>query len=144
MASIPEFGFGSDVAASGVHVLPLSEDHVIAITPCFVRQSASSPPPGGNTIVGWIASNPAPLPIGPILSHVRPWSRERSKCTRHPCGPSSSLEPASHVPSRKRTGLSLIGPSIPSGSRRGSLHVSPSSPEVFTTPHHSDGDGPTL
>ena len=46
--------------------------------------------------------------------------------------------------SRAATGLFLIGPRMPSGSRRGFDHVRPPSVEVISMPHHSLGVGPTL
>src|SRR5688572_22781056 len=48
------------------------------------------------------------------------------------------------VPSASRTGLFLIGPRIPSGKRRASPHVRPSSFDVRIIPHHARGFGPTL
>src|SRR5947199_75095 len=79
-------------------------------------------------------------------AHVRPPSVVRSKRTRHALGRSSDsvLLGATSVPSESWTGLFLIGPRIPSGSRRASLHARPLSPEVRTVPHHPRGLGPTL
>ena len=37
-----------------------------------------------------------------------------------------------------------VGPSTPSGSRSGALHVRPSSRDVRLTPHHRVGRGPTM
>src|SRR5439155_18448782 len=78
--------------------------------------------------------------------HVSPPSVERSKCTRQRLGRSddSVLLPASSVPSASITGLFLIGPRMPSGNRRPSLHVRPLSRDVRTIPHQPCGLGPTL
>src|SRR6267143_4799247 len=78
--------------------------------------------------------------------HVRPPSVVRSKCTRHALGRSddSVLLPATIVPSESCTGLFLIGPRMPSGRRRASLHVRPLSRDVRAIPHQPWGLGPTL
>ena len=55
-----------------------------------------------------------------------------------------ALDPATMVPSASCKGLFLMGPRMPSGRRRGVLHVRPSSADVITMPHHSRGLGPTL
>ena len=41
-------------------------------------------------------------------------------------------------------GLFLIGPRMPSGSRRGADQVAPPSLDVINMPHHFSGVGPTL
>ena len=59
--------------------------------------------------------------------HVLPPSVLRSKCTRHllGCSGDSVLVGLRSVPSASRTGLFLIGPRMPSGSRVASLQVRP-------------------
>src|SRR4029450_11668885 len=83
---------------------------------------------------------------GNTAVHVRPPSVVRSKCTRQTLGRSvdSVLLPAITVPSASRTGLFLMGPRMPSGRRRASLHVFPASCDVRIIPHHVCGLGPTL
>ena len=48
------------------------------------------------------------------------------------------------VTSPRRTGLFLIGPSMPFGRRVAGLHVMPPSFDVRFMPHHVAGLGPTL
>ncbi|MNN24709.1 hypothetical protein D3C81_1381500 [compost metagenome] len=74
-----------------------------------------------------------------------------SKCSRQPApaaapmpSPASVLDGDTQVPSARMTGLFLIGPSTPSGKRRGADHVWPPSGEVITIPHQLKGSGPTL
>src|SRR5438874_9988571 len=99
-------------------------------------------------MLGWMASIRVPSAAagGYAFVHVTPLSALRSKCTRQALGRSadSVLLGATSVPSESRTGLFLIGPSIPSGRRRASLHVRPLSPDVRTMPHQARGLGPTL
>src|SRR5215831_6343546 len=99
-------------------------------------------------MLGWIAS----IGVGSVdgnggvAVHVAPPSLERSKWTRHRlgCSTDSVLLPATNVRSASDTGLFLIGPRIPSGSRRALLHVRPWSADVRITPHQRCGLGPTL
>ncbi len=83
----------------------------------------------------WMASRfQAPLSIGPMNSHVRPASRERSTWARQPDGESSVLDGLSHVPSGRITGLFLIGPSTGDGRRVG---VAPGPAAVRRGLHHA-------
>src|SRR5262245_37449871 len=144
---MPELGFGSDVRTIGLHVRPPSVDQVSKMCCERVRPTACSLPSGCTSTLGWIASIAGPSPAaGTDVVHVSPPSVVRSKWTRHLLGRSvdSVLLPAMSVPSESRTGLFLIGPRIPSGRRRASLHVRPLSREVRTMPHHVCGLGPTL
>ena len=93
-------------------------------------------------MVGWIAPSVLPSFSGGVARHVRPPSVERSMWTCQPLF--SVLEPETIVPLASWTGLSLIGPSTPSGSRAGADHVRPSSCDVMTMPHQALGEGPTL
>src|SRR5688572_1597229 len=95
--------------------------------------------------LGCIASIAAP-PDGREIVQVWPLSWLRSKWIRHVLGVSgvSVLLGAMIVPSAKRTGLFLMGPRIPSGSRLGVPQVRPESEDVRTMPHHARGFGPTL
>src|SRR5258708_6639780 len=99
-------------------------------------------------MLGWIASISLPSAGagGNTAVHVMPASTLRSKCTRHTLGRAvdSVLLDATIAPSGSRTGLFLIGPRMPSGSRLASLHVFPPSRDVRSMPHHSRGLGPTL
>ena len=117
--------------------------------PSACGRSPASVPPACMRMLGWMASMGAARRRSPADA-TRSMSCRcrvlRSKCTRHVlgvCGVSVLLG-AMMVPSASRTGLFLIGPRIPSGSRRASLHVRPSSADVRTMPHHSRGLGPTL
>src|SRR5437868_3596075 len=142
---MPELGLGNDESASTVQVRPLSLDHVSKMRPDRVRPTACSFPPGCTRILGWMAwsSVPSADAGGADDVQVRPPSADRSKCTRHVLGvPADSvLLPASRVPSASRTGLFLIGPRMPSGRRRASLHVRPLSREVRAIPHQVWGLG---
>lgn len=80
---------------------------------------------------------------GAVAVQVWPPSEERSKCTRQPSWP-SVLVPETMSPFASWTGLFLIGPKIPSGNRRASDQILPSSFEVLTMPHQVLGLGPTL
>src|SRR5437870_12465899 len=99
-------------------------------------------------MLGWMASIVASSAdrSGGVAVHVNPPSVERSKCTRHLLGRSgdSVLLAATIVRSPSRTGLFLIGPRMPSGSRRALVHVRPLSGDVRVMPHHACGLGPTL
>ena len=101
-------------------------------------------------MVGWMIQKSSPSVVLParrsLRVQVRPRSGERSKWARQAggSGASSMLEPASRLPSARVIGLFLIGPRMPSGSRRGSLQVRPSAADSMTIPHHSGGLGPTL
>src|SRR5690606_8588335 len=79
---------------------------------------------------------------GGVSVHVRPPSVERSMCTRHPS--CSVLDPDRMSPLASSIGLFFTGPITPSGNRSGVDHVRPSSVDVVTMPHHSEGEGPTL
>src|SRR4029453_196197 len=98
--------------------------------------------------LGWIAliSTPVAGAGGAVDVQVAPASVLRWKCPRPSRGrPTDSvLLGATIAPSAARTGLFLIGPRMPSGSRRASLHVFPPSREERSMPHHSEGLGPTL
>src|ERR1700722_3269092 len=79
---------------------------------------------------------------GPNFVQVFPLSEERSIHTVHePC---STEEPLTIVPSLKMSGLSLMGPRIPSGRRSSGLHVRPSSSLDLRAPAHVSGLGPYL
>src|SRR6266536_1655609 len=99
-------------------------------------------------MLGWIAliSLPSAETEGRATVHVRPASIVSSKCTRQALGRSvdSVLLGLRMDPSERRTGLFLMGPSMPSGKRRASVHVRPLSREALTIPHHLWGLGPTL
>src|SRR5262245_41253890 len=99
-------------------------------------------------MLGWIASIAGPSldAGGEVVVHVEPPSVERSKWTRHTLGRSvdSVLLGARSVPSARRTGLFLIGPRMPSGNRRASLHVRPLLRDDRAMPHQRCGLGPTL
>src|SRR3954471_6628837 len=109
------------VRASGDHVLPWSLDHVSKIRCDRVRPIACSRPFWCTRILGWMASISTPVAAGDgaTFVHERPPSVLRSKCTRHLLGRSddSVLLGLMIVPLVRRTGLFLIGPSMPSGSR---------------------------
>src|SRR5690349_12934006 len=145
---MPEFGFGSDVNASGVHVRPPSVDHVSKTRCERVRPTACSRPSVCTRMLGWMASIGVDSVDGSggVAVHVTPPSVERSKWTRHRLGRSadSVLLPATMVRSARRTGLFLIGPRMPSGNRRALLHVRPWSGDIRIMPHHVCGLGPTL
>src|SRR5262245_9157860 len=145
---MPAFGFGSAVSVTGLHVRPPSFDHVSKMRCERVRPIACSLPPGCTRMLGWMASigSPADDAGGCTIVHVLPPSVDRSKWIRHALGVSgdSVLDGLRIAPSSSRTGLFLIGPRIPSGSRRGSLHVRPPSRDVRAIPHHPLGRGPTL
>ncbi len=145
---MPEFGFGSDMSASGVHVRPSSCDQVWPMRPDLVRTNACSDPSACTRMLGWMASmvSPGGDASGGVAVQVAPPSVERSKCTRHRLRASgaSVLLPATMVPSASSTGLSLMGPRMPSGSRRGAVQWTPPSSDVVTMPHHRVGIGPTL
>src|SRR4030095_3629124 len=83
---------------------------------------------------------------GCAVVHVTPRSVVRSKWTRHAFSGTadSVLLGASTEPSAIRTGLFLMGPRIPSGSRRASLHADPLPRDVRIIPHHSRRLAPTL
>src|SRR5436190_20873608 len=98
-------------------------------------------------MLGWIASIglPSGEADGTADVHVRPPSVVRSNSTRHALGRSddSVLLPATRLPSESCTGLFLIGPRMPSGRRRASLHVRPPSRDVRPIPNQPQGLGPT-
>src|SRR5687767_7489648 len=134
---------------SDVHVRPPSSDEVENTLPCRVRPTASSlllPAPPRNKMLGWIAAMVRPSLSGGVAVHVRPPSLLRSKWTCQRLGSvwDSVLVGATMVPSESCTGLFLIGPRMPSGRRRASLHVRPPSVLVRSIPHQASGDGPTL
>src|SRR5687767_1060094 len=149
-ASVPALGFGrSSMSDSALHVLPPSSDDVVNTLPCRDRPSACSlfpPAPPRNRMLGWIAAMVRPSLSGGVAVHVLPPSLLRSKCTRQRLGSSSVsvLVGETMVPSASCTGLFLIGPRMPSGRRRASLHVRPPSVLVRSIPHQASGDGPTL
>src|SRR5438874_54348 len=97
-------------------------------------------------MLGWIASGESAASQVSIFFHVLPPSFDASKCTRQ-FGLSllfSVLDGQRMVPSANSTGLFLIGPRKPSGRRRASLQVLPSSVLVRNMPHQDLGSGPTL
>src|SRR6476646_1028258 len=149
-ASIPAFGFGrSSISDSALHVLPPSFEDVENTLPCSVRPTASSfSPPifSRKRMLGWIAPIVVPSLTGAVADQFFPPSLLHSKCTCHLLGSAcdSVLDGARMVPSASCTGLFLIGPRMPSGRRRPSLHVRPPSMLVRTIPHHASGLGPTL
>src|SRR6476646_9021546 len=149
-ASIPAFGFGrSSISDSALHVLPPSFEVVENTLPCSVRPTASSfSPPifSRKRMLGWIAPIVVPSLSGAVADQFLPPSVLHSKCTCHLLGSAcdSVLDGATMVPSASCTGLFLIGPSMPWGSRRAALQVRPLSVLVRSSPHHSSGDGPTL
>src|SRR6185369_8020654 len=149
-ASIPAFGFGrSSISDNALQVLPPSFEDVENTLPCSVRPTASSFSPPTfprKRMLGWIAPIVVPSLIDGVAVHVFPPSLLRSKWTCQRLGSEcdSVLVGATMVPSASCTGLFLIGPRMPSGRRRASLHVRPPSLLARTSPHHSSGDGPTL
>src|SRR5688572_23344617 len=97
-------------------------------------------------MLGWIALIVRPSFRKSVFVQVFPRSGVRSKRTLHLLGFSvvSSLVGQRMSPFASCTGLFLIGPRMPSGSRRAALQVCPPSVDVFNSPHHCDGLGPTL
>src|SRR5262249_47584493 len=122
---MPEFGLGRPVALSLPHVLPLSSDHDSTIFPWRLRISAWSFPPLWKNTVREIPPTSFRSLMGIVRGHFLPKSAGRSKCPRQPL--SSALEGQSNSPLLNSTGLFLIGPAMPSGSRRGLLQVFPPS-----------------
>src|ERR1035441_7066315 len=90
---------------------------------------ASSFPFFKNKMLGWIAPISLPSLTGGVVVQVFPKSLVRSKWTRQPPSPSVLL-PHRISPFASGTGLFLMGPRMPSGSRVGFDHVLPSSVEV--------------
>src|SRR6185312_12345183 len=80
--------------------------------------------------------------IGPNFVHVLPPSPERSIHAFHL--PFSTDEPLTIAPSFSTSGLSLIGPRMPSGRCSSALHVLPSSALHFRAPAHVLGFVPYL
>ena len=93
-------------------------------------------------MLGWMAATWFGSLTAEVFDQVFPESVVRSKCTRHP--PSSVLLGQRISPFGSWTGLFLIGPRMPFGSRRGDDQVLPPSAEVINIPHHFEGLGPTL
>src|SRR6266487_4036493 len=139
---MPELGFGRLVAFIAPQVLPSSFDQHSVTTFWRLRQRIWRRLFGWNKTVGWMAPNSCAELSGPVFVQVSPRSGVRSRWTRQPS--CSVLEGQSNVPSANHTGLFLIGPRMPSGSRRGAVHVGPPSAELIIMPHQRDGFGPTL
>src|SRR5690606_13320795 len=79
---------------------------------------------------------------GSVIVQVIPKSGVISMWTLHPS--CSELDGQSSTPLSSITGLFFTGPMNPSGSFLGADHEMPLSPETISSPHHSEGLGPTL